>query len=87
MMLIMINIYQSFTIINDSYLSVTSVKEPCSRRHLINRTELINGTDVNSSTVRVTVNLYFFFFMIKVMINSKSERAQLSKLDNIKKKN
>lgn len=54
-----------------TYLSVTSEKAPCRSLHLTKSTELMNGTEDNSSTVRVTLNLYFFFFIIKVIFKEK----------------
>ena len=60
-----------------TYRSVTSAKLPPSRRrHLTKRTELIKGTEVSSSTVRVTLNLYFFFFMMKVILSPITTKHQ-----------
>lgn len=54
---------------NKTDRSVKSSKLPPSRRrHLTKRTELIKGTLERSSTVRVTLNLYFFFFIMKVIL-------------------
>lgn len=55
-----------------THRSVKSSKlPPSSKRHLTKRTELIKGTLERSSTVRVTLNLYFFFFIIKVILTGQ----------------